>query len=80
MLISEFPFRIIVMYKKGFKRKMPRDFRLQVFFMNQFLPSPCIRYPISAASNFFVDTVKLQNYRTTFRWALKAHLLEELAE
>jgi hypothetical protein len=40
--------------------------------------SPIYTFPtlLNALSPF----IKLQKNRTTFRWALKAHLLEELAE
>jgi hypothetical protein len=43
-----------------------------------FKKSPIYAFPTlwNALSPF----IKLQNNRTTFRWALKAHLLEELTE
>jgi hypothetical protein len=50
-------------FKVGFKGTMPRDFRLQVFFMNQFPPKP-LSIPIGQIEKIF----KLKSINVVFNF------------
>jgi hypothetical protein len=50
----------------------------QIYVISPFKKSPF--YALPQAWNDLSPFIKYQNNRTTFKWALKAHLLDELTD
>ena len=59
------------------KGTVPWDFWLQVFFMNQFPPSPCVSH-IRAVKNFFENSRRYSQLKVHHRWRWHQWQMEKI--